>query len=598
MPYDSGFQNPDGSITFGGSSGSLTTAPTPFALDYLSTLKKRQEESAPLAMGGPPDLMGIVNQQAKAPPVQVADFRPSLEQAKADPLGAIVASGAPQLSSGVPLPGREPGTTVAPPQALPKGVTAPGAKVDPSQLRFAGGGPAGAPQQGPMGAPVASDTAADLHMKAAMYELQHPGGGARGPAPGKYQTGEGIKAVDARVGPEAEKQMLDADTAQRLAGSAADQAQAKHAADVEGRMGFARFLEQGKDSLLAERKQEAMRSLNEQRVTLDKDIAETKIDPQGFWADKTTGDKIAFVLSSAITGYLNGRAGIAGNQVLAAVNKRIDENIAAQVRNLDTKKGRMGELGRIYQQTKEQYGDEDIARGVARSAALAAAAKTAQAQASATGNEAAMANAAKLVADIDAARAKIHYENEGKLSKTVDQNFKVVSPGANGSGGGGNPFEKAALLFDKAGASQADAKKLAAAQDPTKGPQRVVVNGTTYDMPNMGQEEAGRTRTKLSVLGTARERLNKIEQAQQGSYLERSAYTASGRQKDLVGDLVDALSIGKDQGMVKEPEIQRKLEGILSLRSGKETIQDTRALIDRIEVEALRQGGAVPVKGK
>lgn len=571
----------------------MTTAPTPFALDYLSTLKKRQEESAPLAMGGPPDLMGIVNQQAKAPPVQVADFRPSLEQAKADPLGAIAATASPQLSSGVPLPGREPGTTVAPPQALPKGVTAPGTKVDPSQLRFAGGGPAGAPQQGPAGAPVASDTAADLHMKAAMYELQHPGGGARGPAPGKYQTGEGIKAVDARVGPEAEKQMLDADTAQRLAGSAADQAQAKHAADVEGRMGFARFLEQGKDSLLAERKQEAMRSLNEQRVTLDKDIAETKIDPQGFWADKTTGDKIAFVLSSAITGYLNGRAGIAGNQVLTAVNKRIDENIAAQVRNLDTKKGRMGELGRIYQQTKEQYGDEDIARGVARSAALAAAAKTAQAQASATGNEAAMANAAKLVADIDAARAKIHYENEGKLSKTVDQNFKVVSPGASGSGGGGNPFEKAALLFDKAGASQADAKKLAAGPDPGKGPQMAVFGGETHLLSGVDHSEGAKVRERLGVIDVLKQDLAEIRKLREENLSEKVA--PSAYQKDVAGRISENLSTLKGMGVVRESDVARTMDSITSIRSGADSLRSTEAFLHRTGQSILKQSGSKPL---
>ena len=77
---------------------------------------------------------------------------------------------------------------------------------------------------------------------------------------------------------------------------------------------------------------------------------------------------------AALTGALNGAAGKQGNQVLDAVNKRIDEDINAQVRNLGTKKEGLTHIQRVYQQAKEKWGDEDFARNQAKIVALTAAA--------------------------------------------------------------------------------------------------------------------------------------------------------------------------------------------------------------------------------
>lgn len=596
MPYDSGERIPGG-YTMIDTTGVLpprTVAETPYAANLFNSFAPRQEQSAPLAMGGGEG----ASMSRPAPPPSVGDAAPDMTGGGAGASGGgystknqqMVVQGA---STGEPAPVAQ---SVS--YAERSAAGAPAAPVDPNTLVGTSGG--GGAARGPAVGPNDHDDAAELARRERDWFLQHPNGGGSGPKPGTYQTGQAEKVkVNGGKDPDSVLEMAESNREKAFADRDAAQAAAAHEADVEKRMQFERFLQQGADDNLARKRKEAMDTFHADLEAREKEINETKIDPDHFWADKSTGQKIAFVLASALTGALNGRAGIQGNGVITAVNKRIDEDINAQVRNLGTKKEGLTHLQRVYQQAKEKWGDEGIARNQAKLIALTAAEKTARQQASLTRGDAAAAAADKFYSDVANERAKLIFNSQGTVDREVDKNFKVVSAGANGTGGGGNPYTKARQAQQAAGSESDASQKYNAGPDKKGGAtQRYVVGGTTFEAPNSGTEEGAKVRTVFSQSDAADALVNRIEQRKKDSVFERSSHTASAAQKEDIGRLTEIESIAKGQGVVKEPDIQRKMDAMLSVRSGDDAIKSTRQFFNDLRTSALKQAGAVPVKAK
>lgn len=581
MPYDSGFQNPDGTYTFTGGGGqSLTTAPTPFAAEYLQTLQSRNPASAPLAMGDP--VMsgggagasggGFRTKNYQMVPQPVADVGPSYSHADQGAQGA---------GAGVSLP---PPVVVAPPEAVP---AAPG-RVDPSKVVLAQPAAGGAAPSGG-GAPGYADAAADLYARAAMA----PGGASsRVVKGGTFQTGQDTKTKveggksDERIGAMSAQVLT-----QGLADQNLQQAQGEHEQYVDGHMGFARFEQQGLDALHQERKQQALRGLQDERERVEKEVGETRIDPQEFWADKSDGQKIAFVLAAAVTGFFNGRAGIQGNQVLTAVNKRIDDNIGSQVRNLETKKGRVGELGRIYQQAKEQWGDETVARNMAKIAALTEAEKTVRRQAVETGSKIALAQADKVAADLAAQREKLWFDNAGKVTEEMDKKFRVTQDSV--QGGGDLTLKQRADILAKGGEQQAKAQEYARGPDPAKGPQMAVFGGEQHEMRGISPQEGEHIRTKLAVVDVLKRDLAEVRKLREASLSEKAF--PSSYQKDVVGRISENLSTLKGMGVVRESDVARTMDALTSIRSGSESLASTEGFLHTTGQSVLKQAGSRPI---
>lgn len=641
MAYDSGIQNPDGSLTFTGPSGSLTTAPTPSANAFLETLQRRQAQSAPLAANGParaPLVLSDAPLDMSAPSLPPGGAAPRVgfygnqggftPDAPAPPPGSVVPglapgaqisfgaggqanvapAGPPTIESGVPDWQFKRDQAIAAQRreeaaARGGGTPAPAVgNVAPGELVFAqgaGGGKAGGP--GARGR-NSFDDAEEEHRLSAEWERKNAnrGGGGSGPKPGAYQTGQTEKTkTNGGKDPDSVLEMAEANREKEFADRDAAQAAAAHEADVQKRMEFERFLQQGADDNLARKRKEAMDTFHADLEAREKEINETSIDPDHFWADKSTGAKIGTVIAAALTGYLNGKAGIQGNQVLTVINKRIDEDINAQIRNLGNKKEGLTHLQRVYQQAKEKWGDEGIARNQAKIVALTAAEKTARQQATLTKSEAVAAEANKFYSGVANEKAKLVFNSQGTVDREVDKTFKVVSAGANGTGGAAlkNPHKTAAAEMDKAGDAAAGSKKYNEEKSRAGGaPQRVVVGGTTYEMQNTGVEEGGKVRTKLGLSDVADRALDRVEKRYTENLRDRTAMTASAAQENDVGVLTESLSVLKDQGMIKESDVKRMTEGLLSPFSGKDTIASTRALINDSRRAALTQGGAVPVK--
>lgn len=594
MALVDGIRNPNASLTFTRDDGtSFTTMSTPETEDYFARIPRRQEQSAPLAMGGGEG----ASMGRSAPPPMMSDAAPDMTGGAAGSSGGgystknqqMVVQGA---STGEQAPIAQE-TSYAARVASP--ITGPTGDVKPGEVMLNQNGGANARGAATPGGMNGFDLAADLNTRAAEWELKHPGGGGSGPKPGTYQTG--LKTGESREGidPSRVAGMADATRTQGLADMAAGQAGAAYEAEVAGKMQAYENAEREKTEGVQDYYATQLREMGDRREKMEREVAQTKIDPGQFWGEKSVGEKLAFMFAAAATGFFNGRAGIRENQVLAAGNKLVDDNVNAQIRNLETKKGSVGELGRLYQQLREQGLDANAARALTHQRAILEAQKMVRGQMSEAKSEAMRAGGEKVLADLGQKVEGIYFNAADKIKADADKTFKVVTAGANGTGGGRNPYAKAAEYANKSGDAQAGSQKLVAGPDKkNNGPQRMVVGGTTYDLPNTGTEEGARLRKQMAQADLADERLDRIEKLREGSVFEK--LLPSDRQKDTTADLTEVLSGMKDQGMVKDPDIKRKMDAIGSIRTGKETIQDTRALIQQARITALRQGGAIPVK--
>ena len=586
MALQNAIRNPDGSLTFTGEDGSsFLSATTPAAEDAFAQFRSRREVSAPLAVndagaGGAPAsdggaggatggvTLGSYDRPLSQPAPVVADVGPSMADQ-----GAQGAS-----SGGSPPP---PVAAVAPAEGAPAAPSA----VAPGSVRFAGGGPAGgAPAPGaPNYAAAAADYAAQLAMR--------PSGGGGIIKGGTFETGRTIKEkVEGGKPEERIDAMSDQMQISGFAGQDLARAQGAYENEVDQKLEFERFNQRGLDEAHERSKKEALGELDQRRQDLAKEVAETKIDPDKFWSDKTTGDRIGYVLAAAITGGLNGYAGIKGNQVLETVGKRVDEDIRAQIHNLETKKGQVGELGRIYQQAKERWGDETVARNIAKQAAFAAAEKRVRQESSALKDEFAIANAQKVMADLAAAREKLHFDNTGTVTREMDKTYKTTQDRA---AGGGMTAEKRLALLGKAAGFQAEAQKYEAGPDQSKGPQTAVFGGETHQMANISPQEGEHIRAKLAAIDVLKRDLSEVRKLRDGSVSER--LMPSSYQKDVVGRISETLSTLKGMGVVRDSDIARTMEALTSMRSGSDALKSTESFVHSTGQSILKQASSRPI---
>lgn len=580
MPY-----NIDGTYSMD-AYGTSPASYDPPSADFFGSLPRRQEQSAPLAVGSP-DLMGIVRQQAANPPQQVADVRPSMAEAKADPLAALAASGAPvRLDSGPSLPGAGPRTTAAPvaPSAAP---------AAPGKIVFAGGGGGAPADAAAPGTAAYANDAAEMNRRAALWELEHANrGGGGGPKPGtSYQTAQDIKTkTEGGVDPSRVAAYSEQVREQGLADINLSEAQRKHEQFVEGAMVDARAEQQRLDDDLAQRRHAALGSLQAQREYLDQEVGKTKIDPNRFWSKRSEGDRIGFILASALTGALGGFGGTRGNVLLDSVDKMVDKDIDAQVRNLETKKGRVGELGRIYQQAKEYWGDETVARAHAKAAALLETEKTVRKLATETGSAVAQAQSEKMLADLAARQEKLWFDSAGKVTDEVEKKFKFVGPGG-GGGGGKNPYAKAAEYLGKAGQEQAAGAKFSAGEGKDA-QQEGIFNGERVSLGSVDKTEGAKLRSGLAVLDLGRQQiaeLQKIRQSASERILPSSAQIA------LTNRIAASLSKAQDMGVLMGNEREEMQKILTNWRSGDEALKSADSFLFEAGKRSYMGAGGKPL---
>lgn len=111
--------------------------------------------------------------------------------------------------------------------------------------------------------------------------------------------------------------------------------------------------------------------LDEKRVQVEKMVsdytAKATIDPNRFWSDKTTGQKVMAAIGVALGGV--GRLG-GPNQALDYINNAINRDIDAQKADLDAKRGGIALQNNIFKDMMDQFQDDRAARTASKLAMI------------------------------------------------------------------------------------------------------------------------------------------------------------------------------------------------------------------------------------
>jgi hypothetical protein len=105
--------------------------------------------------------------------------------------------------------------------------------------------------------------------------------------------------------------------------------------------------------------------LEERRLEAEA-LSKMKVDPNAYWHNKSTGDKVGLMIFGAISGALDFKYGRGGNKVIDAINAAIDRDIDAQKANITHAGNMYDRKMTLYQKYYEIYRDEESARSKAR----------------------------------------------------------------------------------------------------------------------------------------------------------------------------------------------------------------------------------------
>lgn len=135
----------------------------------------------------------------------------------------------------------------------------------------------------------------------------------------------------------------------------------RHADEARARQAVA-------DQEAAARKQE----LEQRTQDIDssaKALSQMRMDPDRFWASRTTGQKIMSTISLALGGFVQGMRG-GSNVGLDMLNAQIDRDIKAQEFAYNATRDTVQAKQTAFSMAMQKYGSVDAARSVARAAAL------------------------------------------------------------------------------------------------------------------------------------------------------------------------------------------------------------------------------------
>ena len=121
------------------------------------------------------------------------------------------------------------------------------------------------------------------------------------------------------------------------------------------------------------------------------ELAATKISPDNYWAEKSTGQKIGIGIAMILGAY--GAANTGQNSAVEVINKAIDRDLDTQKANYTAKKGVAAELDSAYAKFYGVYKDEKAATAAAKAALIDQASLKIQGNAARYKGEAAVAAA-------------------------------------------------------------------------------------------------------------------------------------------------------------------------------------------------------------
>lgn len=131
------------------------------------------------------------------------------------------------------------------------------------------------------------------------------------------------------------------------------------------------------------------------------DVRSTKIDPNKYWNDKSTGEKIMTAIALVLGGIGGGMTGRGGNAALDVMNNAISRDVEAQKATIESKKELAGMAQGSYSRALQYTNDKRSAAQLAQTMGLQAARMQMEAMAGTSNNLEVKARAAEAVAKID-----------------------------------------------------------------------------------------------------------------------------------------------------------------------------------------------------
>lgn len=210
--------------------------------------------------------------------------------------------------------------------------------------------------------------------------------------------------------PEAEKALIES---KRLATEAI---QAQTQADIEGiqaEMEMKKALNEEQVKLAQTFQQNEATRLTRLQEAQDayssavKELGTTKVDPNNYWKEKTTGQKIAVGIALAMGAIGQSLANAKENYAIRAIENAIDRDLAAQKANIATK----GESVRLRENSlaalRQRLGDERLADLAAKESALEVVKGQFIERIGASKSEAAKAAGLKAIAELSGKQAEL-----------------------------------------------------------------------------------------------------------------------------------------------------------------------------------------------
>ena len=183
-------------------------------------------------------------------------------------------------------------------------------------------------------------------------------------------------------------------------------------------------------------REERMRELHERTKQYEAKVAQTladhdkmQVDPNRWMSSRTAGQRVLLTIGAFLSGF-GGEGG--SNQVLDLINKRIDNDIRAQVDNRDAKLKQASATQALYKDYLATFRDHEEALLATATTAKLGIAKQAMAQALEVGSPEQIARAEEL-------HAKLLEQQAGQYAQLAQQRAAAAARGSGGPAKGKPP---------------------------------------------------------------------------------------------------------------------------------------------------------------
>lgn len=330
--------------------GKIRLVETPSVTREMQAIDERNAKAAPPPAPAPP-----------APPP------PQPMTPEAVPDGIAVAKSPTMTANYAMEPDTFTPSTPEPPQpaspAQPAAQPAAATPAQPAPIARTGGGPSASDKL--------KEAQANLLVQQALDELKGSPG-VRVPG-GTFPTGH---TVQRQLGPDPNA-TLDREEKERQVGriqndlAYVDARHAQERGEIEGRREQDAAERQKKLEELQARQQEKLGGILGQIDTRRQEIADAKLDPNRLVKNMSTGQQALTGVLLFLGGFGKALSGESGpSQAMQVLDDAIKTDLEMQRWAVDQKRGDLNELGKIYQITKEQFGDEKMAIDAAYLAGL------------------------------------------------------------------------------------------------------------------------------------------------------------------------------------------------------------------------------------